>query len=636
MKKSHVHFDSGAIDESIRRSLLALHPKIEQVSGSPHPDIDTLWRFRDMRSECPGDVLDHLTFCEVCLRSLIDRSEQAGHVLAFKPISWLRTHAAVAVYASVAAALLLASYTTYLYWSSMRRPTERSLVAGRPVPPFLPLAPSVAGERDFMAGRTSPAASQSEGPVSVSPSSTVDGGIAHIAAAPFPMTSVCAAEAINCSTAMPAPPVAAPRDPGPAAATAQRNETRAPVDDVIALLTSGMSESLVIDMLKSGGRTYILSPADLLKLQRAKVSEAIIVAMITPINASANAPAASVASRGAAGAPSAATVPSSAFPPDLPDVSTTMRKRRVAIEAFDYSTVAQWVNYWFSANTNIGEGIRSMLALRLGPSEVITMVERKNLSSVMTEQDRANANRFRRGTSARIGQLAGADVLLYGDIVIFGSDKTTRRKSLGAVLGTISPMAGAPASIAKEEKAVVGINLRLIDAQTGDQIDAIEARGESSRSSKDYVGLLGGKGAAVGEAGNMTSSSFHETMIGEATANAVSEIVRILESKLSQLPARPREIEGRVAAVGNDASTLALGSQDGVLRGDRFEIFKINGEIRDPVTKDVIDIDAVKVGELVVDTVRDRTATGRYGGEPLSASYVTIAGKGYAARLISK
>ena len=53
------------------------------------------------------------------------------------------------------------------------------------------------------------------------------------------------------------------------------------------------------------------------------------------------------------------------------------------------------------------------------------------------------------------------------------------------------------------------------------------------------------------------------------------------------------------------------------------------------VPKEVIDLDTVKVGELVVDTVRDKIATGRYGGQPLLSSYATT-GKGYAARLVSK
>jgi len=132
----------------------------------------------------------------------------------------------------------------------------------------------------------------------------------------------------------------------------------------------------------------------------------------------------------------------------------------------------------------------------------------------------------------------------------------------------------------------------------------------------------------------MTSSNFQQTIIGEATSNAVTKVVEFLETRVPKLPAKPRAIEGRIAVIGTGQATLAVGSNDGVLRGDRFEILQINGEIRDPATTEVIDIDAVKIGELVVDTVRDRTASGAYGGQPLSTAYVAAPGKGYAARLM--
>jgi len=294
------------------------------------------------------------------------------------------------------------------------------------------------------------------------------------------------------------------------------------------------------------------------------------------------------------------------------------------------------VNYWFGNNQNIGEGIRSMLGVRLGPSKYVTMVERTNIQDVMKEQDFGASNRVKRGTNARLGQISGADVMLYGDIVIFGRDDTTKGKAVAGVLGMFSPIAGGIASINKEEKAVVGINLRLVDAETGEQIETAEARGESSRKSKDYGGILGGRGAVVGVASTMTSSNFQETIIGEATSNAVTKIVEYLEGKLPQLPAKARQVEGRVATLTSDrpGAYLTVGAEDGVLRGDRFDILKINGEIKDPVTREVIDIDAVKVGELVVDSVRDKSASGRYGGQPLSASYITD--KGYAARLKAK
>jgi len=133
----------------------------------------------------------------------------------------------------------------------------------------------------------------------------------------------------------------------------------------------------------------------------------------------------------------------------------------------------------------------------------------------------------------------------------------------------------------------------------------------------------------------MTSSNFQHTIIGEATQNAVLKIAEYLETRIPQLPPKPRDIEGRIASAGTGV-ILNVGSNDGVLRGDRFEILQINGEIKDPTTKEVIDLDAVKIGEFVADIVREKTVAGAYGGQPLSATYIAAPGKGYVARLVTK
>ena len=435
-----------------------------------------------------------------------------------------------------------------------------------------------------------------------------------------------------------------PAKPLPAPPPAPKAAAPSGVDTVIALVKGGMSEALVIKTLKREGKAYTLSAADLLKLQKAGVSENIIEVMtdpgaaVTPAAPAASTPA--VVPAAARHAAPAETVHEAAgaitpFPADLPDMGT--RKRRLAVKPFDYSTVMNWVQYWFNNPVNIGEGIRAMLTVRLQktPSQNITLLERTNIADVMKEQDFGASNRVKKGTNARIGQLSGADCMLYGDIVIFGRDDTTKRKGLGAFIGGLNPAAGAIVAFNKSEKAVVGINMRLVDAETGEVIETAEARGESSRSSKDYAGLLGVKAVGVGGAIGMTSSNFEQTIIGEATSNAVTNMLTYLEGKLPQLPLKARQIEGRVASVTANGAYLTVGSEDGVLRGDRFEILKINGEIKDPTTKEVIDLDAAKVGELVVDNVRDKSSTGAYGGQPLSATYATN-GKGYAARLMSK
>lgn len=236
----------------------------------------------------------------------------------------------------------------------------------------------------------------------------------------------------------------------------------------------------------------------------------------------------------------------------------------------------------------------------------------------------------------------GADCVVTGDITIFGRDDKTKTKGGGAG-GIFSKWRGGGIGgfglTEKEEKAVVAIEFRIVDAETSEVLLTANARGESERKSKSLG--LGGLGIGTGGAAGggfqnaMTSSGFAKTILGEATIDAVDKIAKQLEEKIPTIPAKPRSIEGRIATIAPpNGAYLAVGGNDGVQLGDRFEIMQINGEILDPQTKDVIDQEVVKVGELVVTEVRDKAAIGNYGGQPLSP--VQLASKGYVARLMSK
>jgi hypothetical protein len=83
------------------------------------------------------------------------------------------------------------------------------------------------------------------------------------------------------------------------------------VDTIISLVKANMSEALVLKTIQRQNKAYDLTPDDLVKLQKAGVSETIINAMLDPSAASAAAPAASApASRGA----SAANAPAAGCP----------------------------------------------------------------------------------------------------------------------------------------------------------------------------------------------------------------------------------------------------------------------------------------------------------------------------------
>ena len=87
-----------------------------------------------------------------------------------------------------------------------------------------------------------------------------------------------------------APPPAQPAKP--AAPKPAAPKAASPVDQVIDLVNAGMSESLIIKSLQAQNKPAALAPADLVRLQKAGVSENIINVMMDPKAASAPAAAA--------------------------------------------------------------------------------------------------------------------------------------------------------------------------------------------------------------------------------------------------------------------------------------------------------------------------------------------------------
>jgi curli biogenesis system outer membrane secretion channel CsgG len=448
------------------------------------------------------------------------------------------------------------------------------------------------------------------------------------------------------------------------------------VDGVIQLVTNGMSESLVIKQLQSEGKAYALTTPDLLKLQKAGVSENIINVMMDPkttvlAHADQSLNAASLsASRdntpgGAAPAPAPAppavtevnssvvALAAAPYPPDLPNTPTS-RKRRVVVAAFDFGAMKdappgynptllylQALGYPVNTGTqktdDIGQGIRAMLMSRLQQSNVVTVLERN--AAIDREQQQGLSAKNDPATRAKIGGIKGADCIVTGDITNFGWENTTKTK--GGVFGGLIPRAGVLGGAAlknKEDRAVVAIEFRIADSETSEVLLTASARGESKRKSKSLgLGGLGGGSGGVGGGlfqNGTTSSGFEKTILGEATIDAVDKIVKELEAKIPQLPAKPRNIQGRVAAISDGGIYLALSSNDGVMLGDRFEVRQINNEVFDPQTKETIALEAVKVGEIVVKEVDNKSSLGDYGGQALNPTYIT--GKGYQVRLMNR
>lgn len=421
----------------------------------------------------------------------------------------------------------------------------------------------------------------------------------------------------------PAPKAASKAAPKAAAKTAPSQ-----VDSVIESVKAGLSEALIIRTLKRDNKPADLTPADLVKLKNAGVSENIIGVMLdpasTPAPAAAAAPVAPAPAAPVAAAPAPAPAPepvaAAAAAPAASGPTTQAQKKRVIVDEFDYSTVKTAVQSVFNTQQDIGKGIRAMLVTRLAQANKVVIVERAKMATLTKEQDFNASNRVKQGSGARVGQISGADAMLSGDIVVFGRDDKKRSVKGGGLIGGVI---GGIASSKNEDKAVVTIDYRLIDAETSEIIATGEAKGESVRKG-NALGAIGGvlgKGVA-GVQVDMTSSNFAQTIIGEATQDCVNKLADILLEQTANMKKTVREVEGRVADVSGKTLVLNVGSNDGVNVGEVFEVLNIVREVKDPVTKETLDVVTEKTGEMTITSVRDKVATGTYTGSPAKVGFM--------------
>jgi len=288
-------------------------------------------------------------------------------------------------------------------------------------------------------------------------------------------------------------------------------------------------------------------------------------------------------------------------------------RKTMTIEPFDYSAVMTAVQSIFGTQQNIGQGIAAMMTNRITQDGKFTVVERRKIEALTKEQDFNASNRVKQGTGARIGQIKGAQLTLAGDIVVFGRDD---RHVGGAVGGGTYGAAAGIGGYKNTDKAVVVLNFRLIDVETSEIVATGEARGESKRTSKGFGAGLWAGGVLAGGGLNMNSSNFAETIIGEATTDAVNKLAAQLNGATLQGGADSRELDldARVADVSGNSITINAGAAAGLQPGQTFTIYHTGKEIKDPSTGEVLDVQTTPLGQFTVTVVRDRICIGTYSG----------------------
>jgi curli biogenesis system outer membrane secretion channel CsgG len=267
-------------------------------------------------------------------------------------------------------------------------------------------------------------------------------------------------------------------------------------------------------------------------------------------------------------------------------------KKRVAIFDFDFGAV----HHWWTGEWDIGKGISDMIVTNLVRDGTYSVIERKQLDRILQEQNFTNSDRVNPATAAKIGKVLGVNAIIIGTITQFGAE--TRKTDVGGVTSRIGLGALGKVGTSKSKASVV-LDARMVNTETAEIMAVASGKGESKRGG---VNLLG---AGAGSAGgiDMNSSDFRETIIGEATRQAVDELTRQLAAQAEKVEATKIEINGLVADVTDNVLVLNVGKNQGLNVGDVVAIERVQKVVKDPSTGQVLRTITERIGTAKLTSV---------------------------------
>jgi curli biogenesis system outer membrane secretion channel CsgG len=251
-----------------------------------------------------------------------------------------------------------------------------------------------------------------------------------------------------------------------------------------------------------------------------------------------------------------------------------------------------------AAARDVGKGIAAQLIDKLSHGGKYTVVDQSAVAQLLGEQNNSefdNMDAF--GRAARIGQMLGLDAMIVGAITRFGPDAP--------------PKSGHSGMTRRKSKAYADITAHVLDMTSGEVIAEFTATGESARSGE--VTDVRGRGQSKFTQ-EILSSEFINSLLVEATRNAVEKIAVQLNSFAEKIPPLRMEIEGLVAEVAGNSVTLNLGKKSGVRVGDRFAILREVRPVTDPQTGGSLPPVVEQVTEARVTEVADLYATAIFPG----------------------
>lgn len=247
---------------------------------------------------------------------------------------------------------------------------------------------------------------------------------------------------------------------------------------------------------------------------------------------------------------------------------------------------------------DFSRGLTQMLTTALVAQQSFVVLERAQINHVLGEQDFTNSGRVTPETSISIGKVLGAQVLITGDITEFSYKQSSAGSKLGLLGGVVGGAIQSVGAKADKVTAQVALDLRVLDATTGEVLGS--ARGEGKASATAVGADLAVANQSFGIGGSV------DTPLGQASRRAIEKAVEQLAATLRDAP-----WSGRVGEVRAGEVYINAGSQVGVAAGMEFDVFEQGRAVTDPSTGSVLGAPEQRIGRIAIVRVAPKYAVGK-------------------------
>jgi curli biogenesis system outer membrane secretion channel CsgG len=156
----------------------------------------------------------------------------------------------------------------------------------------------------------------------------------------------------------------------------------------------------------------------------------------------------------------------------------------------------------------VGWELSGMLSNELSSTGDFRVLERSKLGNVLEEQNLAASGRVRSGTGAKMGQVTGADYLVFGTVTSY--EENTASTGGGLSFHGIS-LGG------KKSEAYLAVDLRVVNATTGEVDFSRTIEGRSSGGGMSVGMYRGGFGGDLAHEENTPAGKAIRAALVEAT-----------------------------------------------------------------------------------------------------------------------